>query len=85
MKTRVLVVEDEAFIRLLVAETLTSQGFDVRVASSAVEARGVVAEFDPTVAVLDIELGQGPTGLDLANALRLTAPEIAFVFLLTHL
>ncbi|MFM2185041.1 MAG: hypothetical protein RIS55_689 [Actinomycetota bacterium] len=81
MKTRILVVEDEAFIRLLVAETLTSQGFEVQVASSAVEARGVIADFEPAVAVLDIELGQGPTGLDLANALRQTKPDIAFVFL----
>ena len=34
--------------------------------------------------VLDIELGDGPTGIDLALILRRNIPEIALVFL-THI
>jgi DNA-binding NarL/FixJ family response regulator len=40
--------------------------------------------FDPDIAVLDIELGDGPTGIDLAHVLRKTNPEIVLVFL-THI
>jgi len=84
MYTRsVLVVEDEPFIRGLVADKLTSDGFKVEVASSAAEARKIAANNDIDVVVMDIDLGPGPSGLDLGIALHKMHPELALVFL-TH-
>jgi DNA-binding NarL/FixJ family response regulator len=40
--------------------------------------------FDPDIAILDIELGDGSTGIDLSHILRKTNPEIVLVFL-THI
>ena len=80
----VLVVEDEALIRNLVAGQLKAEGFEVHTAASAAEARKLVDSIDPDVALLDIELGFGPTGIDLATILRKQDPGIAIVFL-THL
>ena len=80
----VLVVEDEALIRNLVAGQLKAEGFEVHTAASAAEARKLVDTMDPDVALLDIELGFGPTGIDLATILRKQDPGIAIVFL-THL
>lgn len=80
----VLVVEDEALIRNLIASQLRNEGFEVHTASSAAEARKVAETSDPDLALLDIELGFGPTGIDLATILRKQDPGIAIVFL-THL
>ena len=81
---RVLVVEDEHAIRGLIISKLESDGFSVRGAMSAAEARLVQNAFDADVAVLDIELGEGPSGIDLAVILRAMNPEIGLVFL-THI
>lgn len=81
---KVLVVEDEPLLRSLIAANLESDGFEVKAVGSAAEARTVVDDFDPDVALLDIELGSGPTGVDLALILRSRLPEIGLVFL-THI
>lgn len=84
MYTRsVLVVEDEPFIRGLVADKLKSDGFKVEIAASAAEARKIAANNDIDVVVMDIDLGPGPSGLDLGLALHKMHPELALVFL-TH-
>ena len=81
---KVLVVEDDPLLRSLIADGLKGNGFFVSVAASAAEAKRVISEVDPDVALLDIELGNGPTGIDLAEYLSSQAPHIAIVFL-THL
>jgi DNA-binding NarL/FixJ family response regulator len=40
-----------------------------------------VAKARPDVALLDLDLGEGPTGIDLAHALRRSLPEIGIVML----
>jgi DNA-binding NarL/FixJ family response regulator len=79
----VLVVEDEPFVRGLVAEKLRGNGFKVEVASTAAEARKIAANTDIDIVVMDIDLGPGPSGLDLGIALHKMHPELALVFL-TH-
>ena len=80
---KVLLVEDEPMLRGLISVKLEADGFEVQAAATAAEARKISDEFDPDIAILDIELGSGPTGVDLASILRRTHPEIALVFL-TH-
>ncbi|HEX2089424.1 MAG TPA: response regulator transcription factor [Actinomycetota bacterium] len=53
---RVLVVDDEANIRDLVATVLRYEGFDVRVAENGRKALTAVRSFDPDLVVLDIML-----------------------------
>jgi DNA-binding NarL/FixJ family response regulator len=79
----VLVVEDEPFVRGLVADKLRGNGFKVEVASTAAEARKIAANTDIDIVVMDIDLGPGPSGLDLGIALHKMHPELALVFL-TH-
>jgi DNA-binding NarL/FixJ family response regulator len=84
LQRRVLIVEDEPLIRNLVANQLSLAGFDVQTAENAAEARKKADLVSPDVAILDVELGYGPTGFDLAAILRRQDPGIALVFL-THL
>jgi DNA-binding NarL/FixJ family response regulator len=83
VERKILVVEDESLLRNLIANLLESEGFLVQTAGSAAEAKRVAKLFDPDLALLDIELGDGPNGLDLAEALLALYPAIS-VFFLTH-
>lgn len=77
----VLVVENEDFLRSLIADSLESQGFKVATAANALDAKRLLASVDPDAAVLDIDLGTGPSGLDFAAQLAITSPEVGIVFL----
>lgn len=78
---RVLLVEDEQFTRALISSFLTQAGFEVKSCGSASEAVDLADDFDPDAMVVDISLGDGPTGLDLIQALNNSKPHLAFVVL----
>lgn len=77
----VVVVEDDAFMRSLLADSLEKAGFDVSTAASAADAKRIIRVVDPDAVVLDIDLGPGPNGFDIAENLRKTSSEVAIVFL----
>jgi DNA-binding NarL/FixJ family response regulator len=78
---KLLVVEDNQFMRALVTELLEKEGFEVQSVESAASAVKVASNFDPDAAILDVELGIGPNGFDLARILRESNPEMGIVFL----
>lgn len=65
----------------LLCQVLESAGFATRSCTSAASARELIEEFDPDGALIDINLGQGPTGLHLGHLLSRTHPHIGLVFL----
>lgn len=77
-----LVLEDDDFIRMTLVETLTFHGISI-VANSRTASEAIAAhdKFRPQVAILDLDLGRGPTGLDVARSLRKANPTIGIVFL----
>jgi DNA-binding NarL/FixJ family response regulator len=77
----VVVVENEPLMRDLIGKTLEASGFRVTTAANAADAKRVHAAIDPDAMVIDIELGPGPDGFDLATAVTAASPEIAIVFL----
>ncbi|MEY2675052.1 MAG: hypothetical protein RL102_318 [Actinomycetota bacterium] len=78
---RLVVVEDEPLVQDLLVQELGRAGFEVRAASSSSAARQLVAEFDPDVMLLDVDLGSGPNGIHLAHVLHETRPDIAVLIL----
>jgi DNA-binding NarL/FixJ family response regulator len=80
-RRRVLVVEDHALMRSLVADAFAQRGFEPTTAPSAVEALRLVEDADPDLLVTDIDLGSRPNGVELATILRERAPHIAVLFL----
>ncbi len=85
MGLRVLVVEDDGLTRSSVASALRQQGLSViGEAASASEAMKFAALGHPEAAVLDLDLGIGPNGADIAIALRRQNPAIGIVVLTTY-
>jgi DNA-binding NarL/FixJ family response regulator len=78
-RRRVLVVEDEPLMSSLLTDVLTDHGFMVRTAADVSHARQEIESFDPDMLLLDVSLGEGPTGIHLAHSMRLARPEIAIL------
>ena len=84
-RLRVMLVDDDPFTRMTLVTTLNSLGFFVAGdVATAKEALLLAAETRPDVAVVDLDLGEGPTGLDVAHRLREMFPRIGLVVLSTY-
>jgi DNA-binding NarL/FixJ family response regulator len=77
----VLVVEDDALLRELIATALEVRGYAVQTAGDITEAKRILRSVDPDGVVLDIDLGPGPTGFDFAQIVSKEAPGTGIVFL----
>ncbi|HEX2010017.1 MAG TPA: response regulator [Roseateles sp.] len=82
MSPSLLLVDDEAELRELLAEYFTRQGFAVRAAADAAQARSLLAERRPELALLDLNM-PGENGLSLARWLREAHPQVAILMLTT--
>ena len=76
-----LLVEDYTPLRTLIAEALSSAGFDVRSCGSSTEALSEYYAGDADVLVTDIDLPERPNGVELATILRAEDPGLAVVFI----
>jgi DNA-binding NarL/FixJ family response regulator len=68
-------------VGVLLKDLVASFGFTTRRARTVSEARKIMASFDPDVALVDIDLGHGPSGLDFARILGKSHPDVGIVFL----
>jgi DNA-binding NarL/FixJ family response regulator len=78
---RVMAVEDEPLLAALLSEFLTGAGFEVRTCASAADVADCVEDFDPDAALIDINPGRGPSGVQVGQLLHRTSPHIGLVFL----
>jgi DNA-binding NarL/FixJ family response regulator len=82
---RLLMVEDDPFTRATLGDALATHGFDIRArVGTAYEAMEAQRVHNPQVALLDLDLGVGASGIDVAIALREKNPNIGIVFLTTY-
>ena len=78
----VLVVEDEAIVREIVTEGLADDGLAVADAPSAEQALKLADTAGaPDVVVTDVELGQGMSGLALAEEVHRRWPDAGVVIM----
>jgi DNA-binding NarL/FixJ family response regulator len=68
----------------LLSDVLSEHGFLVRSSSDVAQARLEIESFDPDMLLLDVSLGEGPTGIHLAHAMRLARPDIAILVFTSH-
>jgi DNA-binding NarL/FixJ family response regulator len=81
---RILIVEDDQFIGSLIVGALANEGFESVLAKTALEAKKQVKSFDPDVVIVDIDLGDGPSGIDFIQMLKKTQPDVAAILLSKH-
>jgi len=81
----VLLVEDDVFTRSTMAAALLGANFEVKdQVSKASDAIRAVMKFSIDVAILDLDLGPGANGIDIATALRELHPGIGIIILTSY-
>jgi len=80
MTKKVLVVDDDATIRVALHDALTSAGFGVSLAEGAQEALALIARSEPDVVVSDVRMPD-VSGLELLRLLRERSPDVAVVLM----
>jgi CheY-like chemotaxis protein len=79
---KVLVIEDDALIRLILMDSLIEDGMQVDVLANAEDALILLGAGQvPDVLVTDIDLGAGLHGVDLADIARARHPDVEVVFI----
>lgn len=84
MMRQALVVEDDTSTATLLAESLTSSGFTVELAANAEEAHKILSRHEPDVILIDLHLGSGPSGFDVAHYVARHHPETAILAITQH-
>lgn len=83
---RVALVEDDELLRALLLRTLAAErGIDV--VADCADGEQALARLDPSaldVVLLDIDLGDGPTGIEVGRRLRAAGPGLGVVLLSNH-
>lgn len=80
--TKLLILENDAFASSFMKINLLKEGFkSIEIAETASTAMQLFRELKPDTCLLDIEIGPGPNGIDVARAMRRLNPHVGIVFL----
>ena len=85
MAADILIVDDEADIRELIAGILQDEGFETRLAHNSDAALAEISQRRPSLIILDIWLmGSKLDGLDLLNIIKEKHPEVPVIIISGH-
>src|ERR1700733_15659640 len=85
MAHEILVIDDEADIRMLMCGILRDEGYETREAGSSTEALAAVRHPQPTLVVLDIWLqGSELDGLEILKIIRRELPNLPVLMISGH-
>ena len=81
----ILIVDDEADIRMLIAGVLRDEGYATRDAADTAETWAAIQARQPTLVILDIWLqGSGLEGIEILKQLRAEMPSVPVVMISGH-
>lgn len=77
---KILIVDDDRFIRMALGEALRSWNYETLEADSVAKAKQVFSEEEPPIVLLDIDLPDG-SGIDILKAIKESVPETIAVMI----
>jgi DNA-binding NarL/FixJ family response regulator len=82
---KAIVIDDDPFVRSTLSAGLAHYGIQVVQSfdngSSAISA---ISNIDPDVAIVDLDLGTGPSGIDICHSLRTHKPNLGLILLTSY-
>lgn len=82
-QTKVLLVDDDTDLGNLISMILTADGYRVHYQNSLAGIEGIIREFKPSIAVLDVEVGEDD-GIEKAKEMIQTHPWLPILFISSH-
>ncbi len=80
LSEKILIVDDERFIRMALGEALRSWGYETFEAENVAEAKKAFDDLEPAIALLDIDLPDG-SGLDVLSDIKEKRPNTIAVMI----
>ena len=81
----VLLVDDDLFTRTALSAALSARGINVLASTdNAAGALEYLNSLNPEVAIVDLDLGPGPNGIDICHALRAQKPNLGLLLLTSY-
>ena len=78
----VVLIDDDLFTRTTLTAALAGSGINVlSVAENGSIGLEAVKNLNPDVVIADLDLGPGPSGIDICHAIRMTKPSIGLILL----
>lgn len=82
-EARILVVDDEKNIRLTVTQCLQPQGYTVKTAIDGLDALSQLAEYDPHLMLLDLQM-PGMNGIEVLQRAKELKPDLQIIMVSAH-
>jgi DNA-binding NarL/FixJ family response regulator len=80
-----MIIDDDPFTRVTLANTITSLGYEITAECESATTALQSAEANcPDIAIVDLDLGEGPSGIDVTRGLRRINPSIGIMILSTY-
>jgi len=79
-----IVCDDEQSYAVLVGSVVEHFGYRVHTCTTAPDAIGLAEDLDPDLVIIDLDLGEGPTGIDVMLRIKQQLPWTAGVILTGH-
>jgi len=79
---RVLIVENDRTLLTMLANSLAQFGHNISgISSNSTEALKLFKTVNPEIVILDIDLGDSLDGIEVANVMRKSNPDVGIIFL----
>ena len=83
METKILIVDDEEKIRIILYHFLTDEGFKVKAADTGIKALGMVDTFKPDIVLMDQNM-PGVNGIETMEEIKSRHPETIVIVITAH-
>ena len=83
MKGKILIVDDQFGIRILLNEVLQKEGYDTYQAANGVQALDIVSKHSPDLVLLDMKI-PGMDGIEILKRMRVVDKDIRVIIMTAY-
>lgn len=83
MKEKILIVDDQFGIRILLNEVFQKEGYQTFQAANGIQALEIVTKHDPDLVLLDMKI-PGMDGIEILKRMKVIDPEIRVIIMTAY-
>lgn len=83
MKEKILIVDDQFGIRILLNEVFSKEGYQTFQAANGIQALDIVTKHDPDLVLLDMKI-PGMDGIEILKRMKVIDPEIRVIIMTAY-